>query len=282
MEKNLLDHVCLIDTPGHNAASMGTSEKDKSVAAASIENADFLLWIIDLDRGCIEQSDIEFLTQERLCFGKSSVKTKETRDLYIIFNKKNYNKTEKDIVNILNVCEQSLNNANLSYAGICCLDPFDPDKTLISPRVKNLFVFLAEKNKPNLNIESLYQPLRFVLDSYKGYINSDINKIAKIQNALKNLKNSVYYAIKNENAAIIDTNFSGLEKSLNIEQNNKLKRQLTNIDNIRKKFDMCFVEISRELGDKTWQPQPRFCWSCGGKLQNDSRAICQECGARQN
>jgi hypothetical protein len=275
MDKTYFKNICLIDTPGYNAASFGAAEKDKGVAASAIENAHFLVWLVGLDQtGSIQKSDIDFLNNKTLYFGKKSTEQNESRDLYIVLNNKANCRTKDELVKILDSCEEVLTGSALDYAGMCAFDPCDTERSLYLCRKKDFFEFFAEKNKPNVNIDILYKAVRSVLDLYKMFLYGDINKIEKTQNTLKQLKNDVYYALKTGSTASLDKNFLELEKQFD---SSKYKEHLSTLENLRKKFNACFLNISRSLGDTEWLPFPAFCYKCGHKLEKDWKG-CIHCG----
>jgi GTPase SAR1 family protein len=112
LDKELLGNICLIDTPGYNAAAAGTSEADRRTAVEAITDAHFLIWLVGLDAdGTIGRSDFEFLKD--LPFGKDS-----EHELYIVLSKAEL-KTENIIENIIDKVSDSLDDNNLEYAGIC-------------------------------------------------------------------------------------------------------------------------------------------------------------------
>ncbi|MDR0550417.1 MAG: dynamin family protein [Spirochaetaceae bacterium] len=333
MNKEFFENICLIDTPGYNAPSIGSAEKDEETAAASIANANFLVWLIGLDQtGTIQNSDLDFLKKDNMPFGKGG---KEGRDLYIILNNKSGVRIKSDLEKIITSCETHLKDKALSYAGICAFNPLDPKRELYICRGMDFFDFLKSKNKPGANIDFIYEPLRDVLDAYRFYLEGDMVNAKAARTLMSDLKKAVFAALDGvkegavsarkqaralktavhtdilnragnpvpipqkvddiissleqqiggsasfEIPEIIAENFSDIEKDLNKDA--QLKGHLEKLEAVRKKFNACFMGLSREFCIKNWEPQPsirrkHFCDKCGIKLDTFHK-FCPKCGA---
>jgi Txe/YoeB family toxin of Txe-Axe toxin-antitoxin module len=277
MDKALFENICFIDTPGYNAPAIGSAEKDKSTAAASIESANFLIWLAGLDTtGTIDASDIDFLKQDTLPFGKGG---SDGRDLYIVLNNKTGAKNRNQLENILDSVEDILKNAGLAYAGMCGYDPCDKKDELHLFRKIDLFDFIKTKNKPNVNMDMVYQPLSDVLEKYRFYLQKDEQSVNRQKSLLQQIKRDVYTTLPgNRNTENMDTQFSELQAMLDTGE---FTKHLAALKTLRMKFDACFIGISNELGIK-WQPKPlvrrkTFCNKCGRKLEGLFK-FCPACG----
>jgi Txe/YoeB family toxin of Txe-Axe toxin-antitoxin module len=277
MDKALFENICLIDTPGYNAPAIGSAEKDRSTAATSIESANFLIWLVGLDTtGTIESSDISFLKQDTLPFGKAG---SDGRDLYIVLNNKGGAKNKNQMEDILDSLEDILKNAGLTYAGMCGYDPCDKNDKLHLFRKIDLFDFIKTKNKPNVNMDLVYQPLSDVFEKYHFYLQKDEQSVNKQKVLLQQLKSDVYTILPgNRNTENMDRQFSELQAMLDTGE---FAKHLTALKTLRMKFDACFVGISNALGIK-WQPKPpvrrkTFCNKCGRKLEGLFK-FCPACG----
>jgi hypothetical protein len=277
MDKTFFENICLIDTPGYNAPAIGSAEKDKSTTTVSIESVNFLIWLIGLDTtGTLETSDINFLKQDALPFGKAGA---DGRDLYIVLNNKTGAKNKNQMEDILDSVENILKNASLDYAGMCGYDPCDKKDELHLFRKMDLFNFIKTKNKPNVNMDLVYQPLGDVLEKYRFHLQEDEKSINRQKSLLQRLKSDVYTVFPaNRNTENIDRQFSELQSMLDAGE---FTKHLETLKSLRMKFDACFIGISNELGIE-WRPKPpfrrkTFCNKCGRKLEGFFK-FCPSCG----
>lgn len=276
MDKTLFENLCFIDTPGYNAPAVGSAEKDISTATASIESANFMIWLIGLDTGTIQSSDMDFLKQDTLPFGKEG---SEGRDLYVVLNNKTGAKNREQLEDMLNSVEDTLKNANLNYAGICGYDPCDKKDELHLFRKMDLFDFIKTKNRPNVNMELVYRPLSDVLEQYRFYLQEDERSVNRKKLLLQQLKSNVYTILPaNRDTEDIDGQFAELDSRLN---SGDFTKHLETLKALRMKFDACFIGISNELGIE-WRPVPpvrrkKFCNKCGRQLEGFFK-FCPVCG----
>jgi Txe/YoeB family toxin of Txe-Axe toxin-antitoxin module len=277
MDKGLFENICLVDTPGYNAPAIGSAEKDESTAAASVESANFLIWLTGLDTtGTIETSDISFLKQDTLPFGKTG---SDGRDLYIVLNNKTHAKNREQLEDILDSVEDILKSTNLNYAGICGYDPCDKKDGLHLFRKMDLFDFIKAKNRPSVNMDLVYQPLNDVLEKYRFHLQEDERSVNKQKRLLQELKTNVYTLLPaNRDTENIDRQFSELQSTLDTVG---FTKHLEMLKTLRMKFEACFIGIGNELGIE-WQPKSplrrkSFCNKCGHKLEGFFK-FCPFCG----
>jgi TPR repeat protein len=109
LDKQLFNNICFIDTPGYNSAGIGSEQSDAETAAEYILKADFLIWLIDIQRGCIPQSDIQFLNE---------LAQKKDFEFYIVINKAE-TKPEKEREAVFNKIQEDVEDRlDLKCAGI--------------------------------------------------------------------------------------------------------------------------------------------------------------------
>lgn len=103
------DKISFLDTPGYTKSDKLKKEDntDETIARKHLANADYLLWVIDIEKGTIPQQDIEFIS--KLNFNKP---------IFFIFNKAD-KKIQSDIENIISTAKENLNNSNIQIEGIC-------------------------------------------------------------------------------------------------------------------------------------------------------------------
>ncbi|HEF7224073.1 TPA: dynamin family protein [Campylobacter jejuni] len=102
------DKLCFIDTPGYNPAGAGYTDEDSHTAKEFLNNASTLFWLIGLDsNGTIGANDLKFLENLNL----------EDKELFIILNKAD-TKALKDLEDILDVVEETLEDYDINFKGI--------------------------------------------------------------------------------------------------------------------------------------------------------------------
>jgi len=272
MKTEYFENLCLIDTPGYNPPSAGNTRHDFENAKRYIEKAAFLIWMVGLDsNGTFPKSDIEFLEQIDL-FGSM-----EGPQLYVVANKAGLKKPE-DIEDILDNFAESLDDYNISYAGISAYD--SKEKKQFAYRKKDLFEFLAEHNKPSEKYVELKKILHEVFTKYVGELNSRYNRHSDVRKQINTLKLD---ALQSGNISIDNEASSSLEDGLNKLLHNGLmtkeefEKNLATIRATRDKFMDCLRGFCETMGiacnDVT------FCQECG-KPFGGGGDVCQECAGK--
>lgn len=99
-------NVAFLDTPGYS------NPGDEGVALANVLKSEFLIWIVDSERGTLPQHDIHFI--RKFVEGRPS----ETDErAYLVFNK-GEGRDQKDRQAILQVAEKSARENEIPFAGI--------------------------------------------------------------------------------------------------------------------------------------------------------------------
>jgi hypothetical protein len=269
MEKSFFNNLCLIDTPGYNAPSVNTAEKDREIARGYIKDVQFLIWMVGLDsNGTISKSDLDFL--ESLDFGK-----KEEKELYIVATKAE-TKTEEDIEDILDNFEERLDDRDLQYTGISAYS--SKTKKIYASRKTDIHSFLAAHNKPGTKYESIKTILDDVFSSYITMITKDfIEKESK----RKEVKRLLFDALESGHIDV-DESSSALEDGLNrliryFQSDESLEQRLDRAKNIRTLFEDCFHGFCDMMGIQ--RIEYVFCTQCGKQLKKTAQ-FCTECGKR--
>ena len=112
-------NLALIDTPGYtnpedNAAggADGAEQRDEDIALANVLKSQFLIWVVDCEKGTLPEQDIHFIR-------KSIDERPEgaQNKLYLVFNKGD-KKTQEDRLGILQVAEDTAKTHSIPFAGI--------------------------------------------------------------------------------------------------------------------------------------------------------------------
>ena len=112
-------NLALIDTPGYsNPEDDGTTgpdgpeQRDEDIALANVLKSQFLIWVVDCEKGTLPERDIHFI--RKFVEGRSGdAKGK----LYLVLNKGD-KKGEEDRQAILEVTEETASANEIPFAGI--------------------------------------------------------------------------------------------------------------------------------------------------------------------
>ena len=139
-----MDGIVFIDTPGYdNSASkdIGDASSDRDVALSCFDEADFVLWCVDVQKGTVGKSDLDVLDKR--------VKKGERRTPYALVVTKSSLKSPGELVNVMRqmrkACVDRFGEADAPAAVVC----FD--------RTENGFVFGA---LDGLKIQGLFDMIR--------------------------------------------------------------------------------------------------------------------------
>ncbi len=112
-------NLALIDTPGYtnpedNAAGGddGAEQRDEDIALANVLKSQFLIWVVDCEKGILPEQDIHFIRK----FIDERLEGAENK-LYLVFNKGD-KKTQEDRLGILQVAEDTAKTHSIPFAGI--------------------------------------------------------------------------------------------------------------------------------------------------------------------
>ena len=270
MEEKYFKNLCLIDTPGYNPPDSGNTAHDFETARKYIKDAAFLIWIVGLDtNGTVPKSDIDFLSN--LEFGAN-----QNKPLYIVANKAQL-KTKDDIENILDKFEETLDDFDISYAGISAYNSMK--KELHASRKSDIYEFLAGHNKPSTKYADLKGMLHDVFKQYVGKVHEDDEEK---NTKRKEVKTLLLNALESGNIGLDDTS-SKLEEGLNkllryFQSKEDLDKRIQRVTVTRDKFMACLDNFCDAMGIE--RKEERFCTSCGEPIEGN-KALCKKCSASE-
>ena len=243
MNRDGLEKLCFIDTPGYNPSAVGQAESDPETAREYIKDASFLIWMVGLDtNGTIPQSDLEFLS--RLGFGGT-----DERQLYVIASKAEL-KPLGDVEDILDVFVECLDDNGLNYAGITAYSA--RSRKVIATRGQELFEFLAGNNASREHYTHLIDSLCTVFRPYVEEIYRDDTEKLHFRAAINSL---LFEALR---TGSIDAQFddSKLEQGLQelqwkITRSEKLSLRLERVGGLFGRFKACVDDFAVEVGMST-------------------------------
>ena len=265
MEDKYFSNLCLIDTPGYNSPKLENMKRDAATATGAIKKARFLIWLINIERGTLENSDIKFL-KELDRFG-----TGNGYPLYIVASNAR-KKTDGDIKKILNEFENTLEKSHMNYEGITAYD--SKKKRVYECRKKTLHDFLVEHNRPSGRYADLKKTLS---DVFADYIKAIVEKYNWANTKRKEIKSIKLDALENGNIGFdendkLEESLNDLMKSFKLE--GTVDDAVKNVRDIRDRFVTCLDDFCEKIGIP--KIEKYFCKSCGGEILGDGM-LCEKC-----
>lgn len=234
LDESLFSNLCLIDTPGYNAADgHGYTGGDVHTAQEHIKEANFLIWLVGVDsNGTISETDLNFI--EELSFGRE-------KPLYIVCSKADL-KPCRCCEEIINTIEDVLQDRDLQYEGISAYS--SKDQSLISFRGKDLFSFLKEKNQTTNRLHTICKRLNRVFDQYKEAITSTLESVRGFRSGVNNILFNLVKGgidIDSHEMNVIEARVRALQESVCSEAD--LDGQLCRVEELRIAFINCATNI---------------------------------------
>ena len=271
LDDELFSHISLIDTPGYDAAAIGTSINDIETAKRSVADADCLIWLIGLDaNGTVKDSDLSIL--EDLEFGENN-----SHPLYIVANKAEL-KTRSQLEEILDDFEDVLSDYGLNYVGISAYSSNLGKEFLF--RKLSLNDFFVQQNRQSADYNSQWKDC---INKAFGFYITAIQKQSEISKSnVKIIEELKLDALRYD----ISDNAFGMSLEYATE---KMLQYFSTIDNIesrmnavtalRDRFMECVDNFCKSV-DISVCSGKRFCFCCGSKLSSDNN-VCPVCGMHQ-
>ncbi|MCY4559823.1 MAG: dynamin family protein [Chloroflexi bacterium] len=157
------ERIVFVDTPGYtNPESDEAAESDEQVALSEIVSAQFLLWIIDCERGALSDTDLNHI--------KDFLNTKDRKNVeyplvYIVINKAD-KKPADQFRRILNTVTDTAANSGIQCAGVSLYSAREGQWYGHWGRTFPDFISKVNKIEPSLTIRD---NISAVLDQYVDY-----------------------------------------------------------------------------------------------------------------
>ena len=242
LDSECFSNVCLVDTPGYNAASTGTMQRDRSVAYNYIKDAKFLIWVIGLDsNGTIPKDDLEFLNHPDLPFGKDP-----ERNLYIVANKAR-GITPSSRQRILEVLQETLDDNGISYDGISIYEAQQKEEYLYEGM--QVREFLKKQNVPTQKYVELALPLKAVFDRYKKRTREKYETDKQFQRKIQTLiLDGMEHQVISLSSGAKNVLEDGLNELKSYIKPTDLTQTLETITEIEQRFFDCLDRFCDEIG----------------------------------
>lgn len=222
-------NIAFLDTPGYTKSDYYKKEDntDENVARMHLKVADYLIWVIDIEKGTIPFEDLEFIKS-----------LKFQNPIFFIFNKAD-KKEPSEINKIIQISEEYIKKSGIKIEGITAYSSFFKKEY----GDEKLFSFLKELNKIEKEVD-VYQEFDKVFDRYSKYLKDSINEEKEKLKLLNKI--ALFSNLKEERDVI---------KNLVVKSQNKVKMQkglLEELGEISRSFYSSINSIVKGL-DETIQ-----------------------------
>lgn len=166
--------VSILDTPGYNKFDSNTKEMvtDRQKAYDQLKSVDFLIWLIDIENGVIDSTDIEFIRSLDM-----------QNPVLIVINKAD-KKSEPEVRDIMQSVIDTLDNTDIKVYGVTAYSSFYAEeffkKTLIDD-------FLNIADKYNYGKENIRAQINNIIESLEMQFDYIKDKAIKERNYLGNI-----------------------------------------------------------------------------------------------
>jgi len=165
------NNIAILDTPGHNNVDSDVMRNisDAEKARMELRCVDYLIWLVNADKGCIHAADLQFINSLNL-----------NNPPLIVLNKADLKSTEID--SIVNEAVKELKDGGFKTLGVIAYSSMDKKEFTAEGKLDKFF---RERNKGKRNnvrdeINSLVSEIKEVFEKLKS-------KKYKIRNSLKKL-----------------------------------------------------------------------------------------------
>ncbi|GAA7837639.1 hypothetical protein HpBT0282_12010 [Helicobacter pylori] len=176
------EFLCFIDTPGYDAPNQGYTGRDRQVSKEYLVKAKSILWVMDCDRGSIQDNDLNYLQELYEEHGKQ---------VFIVLNKADL-KITIQLEEIAVQTKETLENNGIEFLGIGVYSSERYQKikesSEKSPVFDSLEKFLTELNKKGEKQNEILSVLYEVHLAYEKAIKEDLSKFKRYQDALHSIK----------------------------------------------------------------------------------------------
>jgi TPR repeat protein len=186
LDKQLFSNICFIDTPGYDPAGISSDETDVDTAAEYILKADFLIWLINIESGCLMQTDIDFLNE---------LAQKKDFAFYVVINKADL-KPEDDSAAVLKRIQEDVEDRlDLKCSGISLYNSrkgkeYSFKGQSVTDFIKSHNTFVENKTYKEIEteIDEVLNAYMDALNNQKIEYEKDAKPIAEIEEHLKTAK----------------------------------------------------------------------------------------------
>ena len=162
------ENIALLDTPGYSKSDNNIKDKftDENKAKAQLRLVDYLIWLVDVQNGTLQNEDITF------------IKNLNLKNKILILVSKCDLKDYDSIVAIIEQVKKDANNNGINFYDVV---PFstDEDSCYYESGVSCVEKFFSEACMFNESVEDIQLQLNSIIKELKRIIDKEIKKIKK-------------------------------------------------------------------------------------------------------
>ncbi|GAA9544467.1 acyl carrier protein [Helicobacter pylori] len=241
------EFLCFIDTPGYDAPNQGYTGRDRQASKEYLVKAKFILWVMDCDRGSIQDNDLNYLQELYEEHGKQ---------VFIVLNKADL-KITSQLEEIAVQTKETLENNGIEFLGIGVYisERYQEIKEFSekSPIFDSLEKFLTELNKKGEKQNEILKVLYEVGLAYEKAIKEDLSKFKRYQDALHSIKLDLMQKGFDDFSDARFNKIESLKKEFSEQERSKRENlaQLNQVINLFKKsIDKVFDRVSAFTWEK--------------------------------
>ncbi|GAA9477601.1 hypothetical protein HpHA294_13340 [Helicobacter pylori] len=231
------EFLCFIDTPGYDAPNQGYTGRDRQVSKEYLVKAKSILWVMDCDRGSIQDNDLNYLQELYEEHGKQ---------VFIVLNKADL-KITIQLEEIAVQTKETLENNGIEFLGIGVYSSERYQKikefSEKSPVFDSLEKFLTKLNKKGEKQNEILSVLYEVHLAYEKAIKEDLSKFKRYQDALHSIKSG------------LDASFNKIEslKKEFSEQERSKRENLAQLNQVINLFKKSIDKVFDRVSAFTWE-----------------------------
>ncbi|GAA9622476.1 hypothetical protein HpVa125_12010 [Helicobacter pylori] len=231
------EFLCFIDTPIHNPSNQGYTDGDRQASKEYLVKAKSILWVMDCDRGSIQDNDLNYLQELYEEHGKQ---------VFIVLNKAGL-KITIQLEEIAVQTKETLENNGIEFLGIGAYssERYQEIKEFSekSPIFDSLEKFLTKLNKKGEKQNEILSVLYEVHLAYEQAIQQDADKFKRYQDALHSIKSG------------LDAGFNKIEslKKEFSEQERSKRENLAQLNQVINLFKKSIDKVFDRVSAFTWE-----------------------------
>lgn len=167
-------NLAVLDTPGYNKSNSSIKKNvtDSEKAYRQLRTVDFLIWLIDIENGVVQQPDIEFI---------KSLKPKNP--ILVVLNKAD-KKTYSAIDAVLESTRESLKNSDIKVYDVIAYSALNIEEYGGKNRLAS---FMGEAERQTNRNEDIERKIREIINTIYRQLNLEKNNIIKRRNEIGNI-----------------------------------------------------------------------------------------------
>lgn len=167
------DNLVLLDTPGYSKddSTIVKESQDEMVAKINLKTADYVIWLVDIENGVINQTDLDFLQELDQC-----------HQILVVFNKCDKVPKQK-YKEVINYSELTLKETGLNIFDVVAYSAME-GKEYGSNSIERFFIEADSycKQKEDMNVQ-----LQEINSIYEEYFRHEIIRLKENDRKLNNI-----------------------------------------------------------------------------------------------